>query len=150
MKKLLTIVAVTALLTGCASTSGGYYTSVSASSGPFLYGHEPVYGYYDYRYGRNPNLYLGYTQRWKTARPHRDTDRDGVPNRLDRDIDGDGIANRVDRDRDGDGISNRAERTRHPRRDSDRDGIPNRVDRDRDGDGIPNRVDRNPNQRHHR
>lgn len=40
----------------------------------------------------------------------RDTDRDGIPDRLDRDKDGDGIPNRFDRDKDGDGIPNRRDR----------------------------------------
>ncbi len=69
---------------------------------------------------------------WRDRAARRDSDRDGIPDRIDRDRDGDGIPNRVDT-RPG-GIRDRADR--------DGDGIRNRVDRDRDGDGIPNRVDR--------
>lgn len=74
---------------------------------------------------------------WRDRAARRDSDRDGIPDRIDR-IDG-------PRDRDGDGIPNRVD-TRpggiRDRADRDGDGIRNRVDRDRDGDGIPNRVDR--------
>lgn len=40
----------------------------------------------------------------------RDSDRDGIPDRVDRDRDGDGVRNRADRDRDGDGVRNRSDR----------------------------------------
>ncbi|CAN7147255.1 DUF6600 domain-containing protein [Massilia sp. LjRoot122] len=86
-------------------------------------------------------------QGWRDrANARRDSDRDGIPDRVDRDRDGDGVPNRVDRDRDGDGIRNRADSDRNndglrDRADRDNDGIRNRFDRDRDGDGIPNRID---------
>lgn len=98
---------------------------------------------------------------WRDRAARRDSDRDGVPDRIDRidgprDRDGDGIPNRVDSrpggfpgraDRDGDGIRNRIDSDRNndglrERADRDRDGIRDRFDNDRDGDGIPNRVDR--------
>ena len=69
---------------------------------------------------------------WRDRAARRDSDRDGIPDRVDRDRDGDGIPNRVDSTPGG---------IRH-RADLDGDGIRNRFDRDRDGDGIPNRVDR--------
>jgi hypothetical protein len=91
---------------------------------------------------------------WRDRAARRDSDRDGIPDRVDRDRDGDGIPNRTDRndrtrDRDNDGIRNRADSDRNndgirERVDRDRDGIRDRFDRDRDGDGIPNRVDSNP------
>lgn len=78
-------------------------------------------------------------QGWRERGARRDSDRDGIPDRLDRiggprDRDGDGIPNRVDRndgprERDNDGIRNRFDRIGGPR-DRDRDGIPDRVDRD--------------------
>jgi len=80
-------------------------------------------------------------QGWRERSARRDSDRDGIPDRVDRDRDGDGIPNRVDRndaarsraDRDGDGIRDRFDRDRDGAR-GDGPGIPNRLDRDnRDG-----------------
>ena len=113
-------------LGGCAVYPAPGYDSYGHGSGPYaaeppvtVYGGGTIsyggsYGYpvpvlpRGYYEGRppppprphpGPHLHPGERPRpghW-TRHPHRDQDRDGVPDRFDRDRDGDGVGNRYDR-----------------------------------------------------
>ena len=113
-------------LGGCAVYPAPGYDSYGHGSGPYaaeppvtVYGGGTIsyggsYGYpvpvlpRGYYEGRppppprphpGPHLHPGERPRpghW-TRHPHRDRDRDGVPDRFDRDRDGDGVGNRYDR-----------------------------------------------------
>lgn len=130
MKTILTVLAV-AGLSGCA------VYPVPAYEQPYsavpVYGAPPpvvIYGSGVYRHDRYPvapppvyvrppppRIILQPAPRPQVLVPrpghgsgHRDSDRDGIPDRVDRDRDGDGVRNRADRDRDGDGVRNRSDR----------------------------------------
>jgi hypothetical protein len=69
----------------------------------------------------------------------RDSDGDGIPDRVEGtdDADGDGFPNYLDLDSDGDGIPDAIEGVV----DTDFDGIPDFLDLDSDGDGIPDAIE---------
>jgi hypothetical protein len=114
MRAVLIPLAACAALAGCAVDPGYGYGYPSAGygypAGSVYYG-APVY----------PEVSIGvfgtHHSHDGRRRAFRDSDRDGIPNRLDRDRDNDGIPNRMDRDRDGDGVPNRHDaRPNNPRR----------------------------------
>lgn len=135
MKTILTVLAV-AGLSGCAVYPVPAYEQ-PYGTGP-VYGAPPpvyLYGSGVYRQGgyidapppvyvRPPPVYVRPPPPRIIGQPaphvlvprpghgsgHRDSDRDGIPDRVDRDRDGDGVRNRADRDRDGDGVRNRSDR----------------------------------------
>lgn len=137
MKTPIVMLAVAALLGGCAAYDNGH----------------DGYG----RRGYEPDGYYGGSSTY----PRRDSDRDGIPDAYDRhpygtyryrepDRDRDGVPDSRDRDLDGDGIRNKYDanpesaRNRPSTRDIDGDGVRNKYDRDRDGDGVRNKDDRTP------
>lgn len=106
--RLLALLVATAGLSGCVAYpygppgpyyesgghySGGYYGHgvpyvVQPPSSVFIYGNSGFHARPDHRHrGRHDGRLQG----------RRDSDRDGIPNRLDRDRDGDGVPNRLDR-----------------------------------------------------
>lgn len=57
---------------------------------------RPGYAYQPHRWTERDGRWQLERGRWDRSRG-RDSDRDGIPNRVDRDRDGDGVPNRVDR-----------------------------------------------------
>ena len=116
MKALLIPAAAVALLAGCVGYGDpvGYGYGGPVMSSGYAYpayqqtypAYQQTYPYGSYgAYGAYP--YNTYPAPVARSLPRsRDTDGDGIRNRVDRDRDGDGVRNRADRDRDGDGVPN--------------------------------------------
>jgi hypothetical protein len=118
VKTLLIPLAACAALAGCAVDPGYGYGYPAPAYGP-AYGYPAGSVYYGAPVYPEVSIGVFGTQHLHDGRRRgfRDSDRDGIPNRLDRDLDNDGIPNRMDRDRDGDGVPNRQDaRPNNPRR----------------------------------